>query len=181
MRRSDRAARATRQHEFLFSEGQHRAAYQACKTREIHDAHGQNDGQRRGSERDYHQDREQDRREGHQTILNPHRHCIRPTAAIAGHQTDGYAEQDRQADTGQAHRQLDAGAVNDAAENVAPEFVGAKEMRPRRRFEQITDTDLVRVFWSEHARHQRPQHCDSQDQQADDDLLLPANAPQALP
>ena len=51
----------------------------------------------------------------------------------------------------------------------------------RRRFEQITDTDLVRVFWSEHARHQRPQYCDGQDHQADDDLLLPANAPQSLP
>ena len=97
-------------------------------------------------------DHEHEEREREEEIDDPHHRRVDPAAEVAGAETDRRSDQERHAGRAEGDQQVDAAAVEDSREDVAPERVGAEHVSGReRRRERTQRVDLVRVV----AREQR--------------------------
>ena len=98
------------------------------------DLHGA-DEPRRGREDDHQDDGEQVDREGEDEVHRPHHHGVDPPAVVPGDQPEGHADEEGEQHRRHADQQRDPGAVDHAAQHVAPELVGPERIVPARALE----------------------------------------------
>jgi hypothetical protein len=126
-------------HVVLVLQRQRVAAHEAGEERDLHHPdrdHGVDEA--RAEDGDDRQ-RQDDRREGEHHVHEPHHDGVDDAAAVAADQAEGDAagEGDRRRDEADGER--DAGAVDDAREDVAADLVGAEPELRRRRLERERD------------------------------------------
>src|SRR4051794_3458591 len=73
-------------------------------------------------------DHEHEEREREEEIDDTHHRRVDPAAEVAGEETDRGADDERHARRTEGDQQVDAAAVEDSREDVAPEGVGAEHM-----------------------------------------------------
>ena len=107
-----------------------------------------------GPQRRHEGERQDQRRERQEDVGDPHQHRVEPAAEVAGERPD--REPDRPDDDRDQRddRQRDPRAVDDAAEHVAPDLVGAEEVRAARRLQHRRQVLQVGVL----RRDQRREH-----------------------
>jgi hypothetical protein len=124
--------------------------------------------EQRGSERGADGDRQKDRREGHQSIHDPHDGIVGP-ADIARGGADRGAEQAGQNDHEQTDRQRHAAAVEHAAQDVAPEIVGAQQVNLVGFAQAIAVVVAERIVGRQDIGRQGHEHDDQEQAETDDE------------
>ena len=125
--------------------GEDRAAHDAHEGGRVDDADRQHDVDERGAEHRGDRDRQQDRGEGEEDVHQQRERAVEPAAAVAGDQPEQHAERARDADRDHADLEGDARAVEQAAEDVAAELVGAEPVERGWRLQARAQIDLERI------------------------------------
>ena len=98
-------------------------------------------------------ERQQDARKAELHVDDAHEHAVRPSAEVAGEQSDEPADRGGDDDGDDPDADRHAGAVDQAQEDVAAEVVGAEQVTRRAgRLERVAEALCVRVDLDEH-RH----------------------------
>ena len=131
----------------------------------IADADGQNDVEYAGAQNGHQQDGQQDEGEGEHAVHDAHDDRVHHAAGVAGDEPQQDADDAAQHSGADGHHDAHPGAVEEPAEEVAPQVVGAQDM-PLGEGRQVglQDVDLIGVVGGEH----RGQHA-HEDHQTDDD------------
>src|SRR5262249_55973883 len=116
---------------------QRRAAHSARIPGDRTDADRDHDVDEARAERGHDEDREDDAWERHQDVDNPHDRVIDGATEETRDQPDNRTDTSRDGDRDQSHRERDARAINDPAQDIAPQFIGAEEMLPGWWLQQI--------------------------------------------
>ena len=151
---------AGRLHERALAQLQDLTARDADEHRDVGEAEDQDDVDQALADDRCDHDHEQDVRHREQQVVAPHDDPVEATTAIAGDQAEGHAEGGGDHHTADRDRQRHPRAVDQAAEDVATEAVGAEQERrravgrPERWCVGVAEALLQRVVW----RDQRGEH-----------------------
>jgi len=101
-------------------------------------------------------------------IGDAHDHVIPRAALEAAEQTERYADQRADAYRANADQKRDPGAINDPAEDIAPQRIGSKNvvyavLFRKRRAQTVYDINSVRIKRSQHIRKNGHQHYEGED------------------
>ena len=133
-------------HEVAALDGQGLAPRQARVERPARHAERENDVPEPRPEHGHHRDGEQDGGHGELDVGDAHQHVVRPAAGVSGDQTDEHAHRARDAHRDHAHQERDARAEDEPAQDVAPDLVGAEQVREPGSLEALGDVLLVRAI-----------------------------------
>src|SRR5439155_901785 len=126
-------------HELAHPQGQELAAHEPGHGRPVHDGDRQYNALHRRRQDSDEEDGEQERRDGLEELRRAHEEIVDPAPVVTGEAPDDGAEHYRDRRGEQADAQRRAGAVGQSGRNVAPEDVGAEEVRAQRRRERTVD------------------------------------------
>ena len=164
-RRSGRLPRAGAGHELPLADGQHVGAHDP---RELHPpggTHHEDDVEQARPQREDHAHGEQDVGDGQEHVHDPHDEGVGPAAEEAGEEAERHTDERGQRHRGEADPERDAATVEDAAQDVAAEMIGAERMLaqparlPHRRPQPLEQHLLARVPGRQLRRqHRRTAH-----------------------
>ena len=128
-RRSDRLPRARAPlDELALADGQHVGADDARELHPAGDRHHQDHVEEARAQREDHAHREQDVGDREEDVHHAHDEGIGAPAVEAGEEAEGDADEAGQRDRGETDAERDPAPVQDAAQDVASEVVGAERM-----------------------------------------------------
>ena len=132
---------------------------------------GQRDGDHEiahaGAEHRHDHQPHDERREGEQHVHRLHDHHVEAAADIAGNDADDAADQHRGEDRDRADDERQAGAPEQAGEDVAPEGIGAEPMRRRGTLQTRQDVLIERVVRRDDRSEQRERDDEQEGDEAD--------------
>ena len=166
-----------------WSFGEDHAAGETGDARHVDDADRQRGAGASGSHDGHEAEREQQGRERQQRVHAPHQHVVDGAARVARERADRDADHQRQRDGGRADADREACAPHQPRQHVAPELVGAEQVRAARALEQRAEVHRHRIGGDEDRRHQpdeRREPDDGQPHERQAAARQPAERPAAL-
>ena len=168
-------------HERLLAEREHLPAHEAREARRVDDAHRHHHVEEPGAERGRDGHGQDQRREGLEGVDHPHQRVVDGPAQVTGDQADGHAGQRRDRHRQARGAQREARAVEQAREHVAPQVVGAEEVRGRGRGQHAAEILLDRIVRGHHRREQRARDQQPEVDHAHHRGAAPREAPEREP
>src|SRR5262245_30000119 len=124
--------------------------------------------------------REEDARKRHQTVDQARDGEVDPAAVVASRHAEEQPEHDRDRDRAQPDAQRDARPVDDSAEDVSPEVIGAEQVAGRRRHEARPGLSRHGVVRRDQRSQQRDDDQRQQDERAHERGPMPRQPPGVL-
>ena len=114
-------------------------------------------------------------------VHDPHEDVVGAATAEAREQPDGHRREQRQEHDLESGAERHARPVDDPAEGVAPEAVGAERCVPTRARERRRDADLVRRVRRDERREHGGEQDEQEERQRDDRRLVAEQPPERAP
>ena len=154
-------------HEFAFAHRQHLRAHQSRIAHPSANRQRQDQIEDAGPEKGDKGDRQQYSGERHEGVHHDDvQHAVGDSAVIAGDGAEDQSQGERGCDHATAHQHRDARAVDDAREDVASQFVGAKPVRSRRAHQSRRQVDLRGILGRNPGRKQSARQKDGDHHEA---------------
>jgi hypothetical protein len=144
------------------------AADQAGVARDLADADGDHHVLQAGAEDGDDDEGHQDAGEGEHDVDHAHHGGVHELAVVARQQAEDHADGGGDGDRDQADRERDAGAVEDAGEDVAAELVGAQPMLGGGWLGAVGRVDLDRIVGGEEGGGEGRRDDEQEQDEADD-------------
>ena len=143
-------------------EHQRVATHQPCKRGHAEHGHGHDDVGHAAAQNRHHPQRQQDARKGKQHVRDAHHDAVPPAFVVPGQQAKGRADHAADHHRQEASGQRDACTHQDAAEDVAAQWIDAEPMHHRRAFiEPVVVEKAFSIVRNDVGR----KHCDQHQQQ----------------
>ena len=126
-------------------------------------------------------EQQQQPRERHPGVDEALRHQVQATADEAGGAADQHRHHDGEDGGGQPHRQRQPCPVDEAAQQVAPDVVGAQQVRGRGGLQAVAQVDLLVAVGRQRIGEDADQHQDQDDDAAGGPQRLLAHQPREEP
>ena len=120
---------------------------------------------------------QQQPRERHPGVDEALRHQVQTTADEAGGAADQHCHHDGEDGGGQPHRQRQPRPVDEAAQQVAPDVVGAQQVRGRGGLQAVAQVDLLVAVGRQRIGEDADQHQEQDDDAAGGAQRLLAHQP----
>ena len=99
---------------------------------------------------------QEDAREGEHDVDEAHQHRVDPAPVVPGNGADQNADEGRHDGDADADHERDAGAVDEPAQLVPAQLVGAQPVRGRWRGGDVEEVDLVLAIGCDRVGEDRP-------------------------
>ena len=133
-------------HELAFTEGEHLGAHDARHVHPRGDPDDEGHGEKRRRHEGGESQEEEDGGKGQHGVGDPQEHCIEGAPEVAGDRAEEGAESHGDEHGGHSHGEGDAPGVEEPAQHVAAELVGAQHMSlAQGRGELVPHLDLDRI------------------------------------